>query len=146
MLQPKGQKYRKQFRGKRAGMAKGGSEVSFGDYGLKAETRGWMSARQIEAARRAAMRFMKRGGKLWIRIFPDKPYTKGAAETPMGSGKGGIEGYVAVIKPGRVLFEISGITEAQAREALDLASHKLSVKTRFVMSDRNIRKTYTTNE
>jgi len=142
MLQPKKSKYRKQFRGRRKGYAKGGLEVSFGDYGLQADTRGWITSRQIEAARRAAVRYVKRGGKIWIRIFPDKPYTGTAAETPMGSGKGSVEGYVAVVKPGRIMFEISGVPEDVARRALELAGYKLSVKVRFVKSRKKISESY----
>ncbi len=142
MLQPKQSKYRKQFRGRRKGNAKGGTTVSFGDYALQADTRGWVTSRQIEAGRRAAMRFIKRGGKMWIRIFPDKPYTSTAAETPMGSGKGSIDGYVAVVKPGRILFELSGVTEEQAREAFRLAGHKFPVKVRFVKSHQKISDDY----
>jgi large subunit ribosomal protein L16 len=132
MLMPSKVKYRKQQRGRRRGKAWRGSRLSFGDYGLKALEAGWITDRQIEASRVAIMRFIKRGGKLWIRIFPDKPVTKKPAETRMGKGKGAPEFWVAVVKPGRILFEIEGITEAEAREAMGLASHKLSVPTRFV--------------
>jgi len=142
MLEPKKSKYRKQFRGRRKGNAKGGSSVAFGDYGLQADTVSWITSRQIEAGRRAIMRYVKRGGKVWIRIFPDKPFTSTAAETPMGSGKGSIDGYAAVVKPGRIMFEISGVTEEQAREAFRLAGYKLPVKTRFVMSRTKILDTY----
>jgi large subunit ribosomal protein L16 len=132
MLAPKRVKYRKQMRGKRRGFAKGGSDVNFGEYGLKAIERGWVTNRQIEAARVAMTRKIKRGGKVWINIFPDKPYTKKPAETRMGSGKGNPEGWVAVIKPGRVMFELSGVEEELAKEAMRLAGHKLPVKTKFV--------------
>jgi len=132
MLQPKKSKYRKSYRGRRKGNAERGSKISFGEYGLKALTCDWVSARQIEAGRRAISRELKRAGKVWVRIFPDKPYTTKGAEMPMGSGKGSIEGYVAVVKPGRILFELDGISEEKAREALRLASHKLPIKTKFV--------------
>ncbi len=132
MLAPKRVKYRKVMRGKRRGYAKGGSDVNFGEYGLKALERGWVTNRQIEAARVAMTRKIKRGGKVWINIFPDKPFTKKPAETRMGSGKGNPEGWVAVVKPGRVMFELSGVPEDLAKEALRLAGHKLPVKTRFV--------------
>ena len=132
MLMPSKVKYRKQQRGRMCGKAWRGSEISFGDFGLKVLEAGWISDRQIEASRVAIMRFIKRGGKLWIRIFPDKPVTKKPAETRMGKGKGAPEFWVAVVKPGRVLFEIEGVPEADAREAMRLASHKLSLSTRFV--------------
>jgi large subunit ribosomal protein L16 len=132
MLMPSKVKYRKQQRGRRRGKAWRGSDLSFGDYGLKVLEAGWVTARQIEASRVAITRFIKRGGKLWIRIFPDKPVTKKPAETRMGKGKGAPELWVAVVKPGRVLFEMEGVSEAEAREALRLASHKLPVPTRFV--------------
>ena len=132
MLAPKRVKYRKQMRGKRRGFTKGGSDVNFGEYGLKALERGWVTNRQIEAARVAMTRKIKRGGKVWINIFPDKPYTKKPAETRMGSGKGNPEGWVAVVKPGRVMFELSGVPEDLAKEAMRLAGHKLPVKTKFV--------------
>ena len=132
MLMPKKVKHRKQQRGKRAGNAKGGAELSFGNYGLKAMGRGWLSTRQIEAARIAMTRHVKRGGKIWIRIFPDKPISKKPAETRMGSGKGAPEDWVAVIKPGRILYEMEGVTEEIAKEALRLAAHKLSIPTKFV--------------
>lgn len=132
MLEPKKVKYRKQQKGRRAGMAFRGSTLVFGDYGLKALERGWLSAREIEAARIALTRYMQRGGKVWIRIFPDKPLTKKPAETRMGKGKGALEMWVAVIKPGRVLFEMEGVQEDLAREAFRLASHKLSIPTLFV--------------
>ena len=132
MLMPKKVKYRKQQRGRMAGKAWRGSDVSFGDYGLKALEPCWLTARQIEAARVAITRHIRRGGKVWINIFPDKPVTKKPAETRMGSGKGNPEGWVAVIKPGKVMFELAGIPEDLAREALRLAGHKLPVKTKFV--------------
>ena len=132
MLMPKRVKYRKQMRGRMKGKALRGAEVHFGDYGLQALEPGWVSARQIEAARRAMVRHMRRRGKIWIRIFPDKPVTKKPAETRMGSGKGNVELWVAVVKPGRIMFEIAGVPDAVAREALRLASHKLSVKTKIV--------------
>lgn len=132
MLMPKKVKYRKQQKGKRRGKAWRGSEVTFGEYGLKAMESGWISDRQIEAARVAITRFVKRGGKIWIRIFPDKPITKKPAETRMGKGKGAPEFWVAVIKPGRILFEIEGVEEHLAKEAFRLASHKLPIKTKFV--------------
>ena len=132
MLQPKRVKWRKEHRGRRRGFAKGGTNVEFGEYGLKALDRGWVTNRQLEAARIAMTRKIKRGGKVWINIFPDKPYTKKPAETRMGSGKGSPEGWVAVVKPGRVIFELSGVPEPLAREAMRLAGHKLPVKTKFV--------------
>ena len=133
MLMPKRVKHRKQHRGHRRGKASGGTMVSFGDYGLQAMESCWMTANQIEAARIAMNRYIKRQGKIWIRIFPDKPFTKKPAETRMGSGKGAPDGWVAVIKPGRVLFEMGGgITEAVAREAMRLASHKLPIETKFI--------------
>jgi large subunit ribosomal protein L16 len=132
MLMPKKVKFRKQHRGRRAGMAKGGDSISFGDFGLQALEPGWVTARQIEAARIAITRHVKRGGKIWIRIFPDKPYTKKPLETRMGKGKGNPEGWVAVIKPGRILYEIEGVSPEIAQEAMRLASHKFGIKTRFV--------------
>ena len=135
MLQPKRVKFRKEHRGRRRGNAKGGTRVEFGDYGLKALENGWVTNRQIEAARIAMTRKIKRGGKVWINVFPDKPFTKKPAETRMGSGKGTPEGWVAVVKPGRVIFELSGVAEPLAREAMRLAGHKLPVKTRFVMRE-----------
>ena len=133
MLLPKKMKYRKHQRGRRRGYAKGQTTVQFGDYGLKALDVGWVTNRQIEAARIAMTRKIKRGGKVWINIFPDKPFTKKPAETRMGSGKGNPEGWVAVVKPGRVMFELAGVPEPLAREAMRLAGHKLPVKTKFVM-------------
>jgi large subunit ribosomal protein L16 len=132
MLAPKRIKYRKQQKGRMRGMAQRGSQVSFGDYGLKTLQCGYVTSKQIEAARIAITRYVKRGGQIWIRIFPDKPVTKKPAETRMGKGKGSPEGWVAVVKPGRVLYEIKGVTEVVAREAFRLASHKLAVSTRFV--------------
>ncbi len=135
MLQPKKVKHRKQQRGRMRGKAKGGTDISFGDFGLVALEPGWVSNRQIEAARVAMTRHIRRGGKVWINIFPDKPVTKKPAETRMGSGKGNPEFWVAVVKPGRVMFELSGVLEDLAREAMRLAGHKLPVKTKFVMRE-----------
>jgi large subunit ribosomal protein L16 len=132
MLQPKKTTWRKQQRGRMRGKAKGGTDVQFGDYGLAALEPGWISNRQIEAARVAITRHIKRGGKVWINIFPDKPVTKKPAETRMGSGKGNPESWVAVVKPGRVMFELSGVSEPMAREAMRRGAAKLSVKTKFV--------------
>jgi len=132
MLAPKKVKYRKQQKGRRRGKAYRGSNLEFGDYGLQAVECAWMSARQIEAARIAMTRHIKRGGKIWIRVFPDKPITKKPAETRMGKGKGPPEGWVAVVRPGRILYEMEGVTEAIAREAFRLASHKLSFATKFI--------------
>lgn len=132
MLMPKRVKHRKQHRGRRAGKASGGTEVSFGDFGLQAMESCWMTANQIEAARIAMNRYIRRAGKIWIRVFPDKPFTKKPAETRMGSGKGAPDGWVAVIKPGRVLFEMGGVAEPIAREAMRLASHKLPIETKFI--------------
>ncbi|HWX41972.1 MAG TPA: 50S ribosomal protein L16 [Blastocatellia bacterium] len=129
---PKKVKYRKQQRGRRRGLATRGSAISFGEYGLKALEPAWITSKQIEASRVAMTRFVKRGGKIWVRIFPDKPITKKPAETRMGKGKGAPEGWVAVVKPGRVLFEMEGIDEKTAREAIRLAAQKLPIKTRFV--------------
>ncbi len=135
MLMPKRVKYRKQMRGRMKGRASRGTEVTFGDFGLQALEPGWVTARQIEAARRALVRYMRRRGKVWIRIFPDKPVTQKPAETRMGKGKGAVDHWVAVVKPGRVLFEISGVDEEAAKEAMRLASHKLSIKTKFATKD-----------
>jgi large subunit ribosomal protein L16 len=132
MLSPKRVKFRKQMKGRMRGIAHSGSDLDFGDFGLQALEPGWLTNRQIEAARIAMTRFVKRGGKIWIRIFPDKPITKKPAETRMGKGKGAPEGWVAVIKPGRMLYEMEGVTVEQAREAFRLASHKLPISTRFV--------------
>jgi len=132
MLLPKRVKYRRQHRGKMRGNAKGGTEVSFGEYGLQAMEASWITNRQIEAARIAMTRYMKRGGKVWIKIFPHKPFTAKPLEVRMGSGKGAPEGWVAVVKPGKIMFEIAGVSEEIAREALRLAMHKLPVKCKFV--------------
>jgi large subunit ribosomal protein L16 len=132
MLAPKKVAHRKHHRGRMRGKAKGGVQVHFGDYGLQAVEPAWITNRQIEAARVAMTRHIKRGGKVWVNLFPDKPFTKKAAETRMGSGKGNPEYWVCVVKPGRVMFELAGVDEGQAREALRLAAHKLPIKTRFV--------------
>lgn len=132
MLQPKRQKYRKQFHGSMKGMANSGCHLSFGEFGLKALTCGWLSARQIEAARKTISHKTKRAGKLWIRVFPDKPYTKKGAGVRMGGGKGEIEGYVCVIKPGRMIFELAGVGPDLAKQAFLLASRKISMKTKFI--------------
>ena len=132
MLQPKRTKYRKTHKSRNRGLAFVANKVSFGEYGLKAITHGHLTARQIEAARRCVTRFVKRGGKLWIRVFPDKPITKKPIEVRMGAGKGSVEYWVAVVQPGRMLYEIEGISEAEAREAFRLAAAKLSVQTQFV--------------
>ncbi len=132
MLMPKRMKYRKQMRGRMKGKATQGNTVAFGEYGLQALEPVWLTARQIEAARRTMVRYTKRRGKIWIRVFPDKPYTKKAAETRMGKGKGSVEYYVCVIKPGRILFEMGGIPEEDAFEALRLAAFKLPIKTKLV--------------
>ncbi|MBC7263591.1 MAG: 50S ribosomal protein L16 [Chloroflexi bacterium] len=132
MLMPKRAKYRKQFRGRLKGKETRGTTIAFGEYGLQALEPSWITSRQIEAARRAVVRYVRRGGKLWIRIFPHKPVTAKPAETRMGGGKGAVDHYVAVVKPGRILFEIAGVREEVAREAMRLASHKLPIKTQFV--------------
>ena len=132
MLMPKKVKFRKQQRGRMKGKAWTGSTVDFGDYGLKAMECGWVSQREIEAGRIAITRFIKRHGRIWVRLFPDKPVTKKPQETRMGKGKGAPDHWVAVVKPGRILYEMEGVTETEAREALRLAAHKLSVKTKFV--------------
>jgi large subunit ribosomal protein L16 len=132
MLMPRKVKHRKQQRGRMSGLTKGGSEVTFGDYGIQALEPGWISARQIEAARIAMTRHVRRGGKVWIRIFPDKPVTAKPAETRMGSGKGNPEFWVAVVKPGRVMFELAGVSESLARSAMERAIQKLPIKARFV--------------
>ena len=129
MLSPKRVKFRKRFKGRTTGLAHRGSEISFGTYGLQTLEPGWVTARQIEAARVALTRHIKRGGKVWIRIFPDKPVTKKPAETRMGKGKGSPEGWTAVVRPGRILFEMEGVDRATAREAMRLAAHKLPIKT-----------------
>ena len=136
MLMPKRVKRRKQFRGRMKGVATRGNKVTYGDYGIQAMEPGWITGNQIEAARIAINRYIKRGGKVWIKIFPDKPVTEKPAETRMGSGKGSPEYWVAVVKPGRVLFELAGVNEELAREALRLAQHKLSIKTKFVMREK----------
>jgi large subunit ribosomal protein L16 len=132
LLAPSRTKYRRQHRGRMKGKAQRGSSLAFGDYGLQALEPCWMEARQIESARIALTRYMKRGGKVWIRVFPDKPITAKPAETRMGSGKGAVDHWVAVVKPGRIIFEIAGVSEEIAKEAVRLASHKLPVKTRFI--------------
>jgi len=131
MMQPKRTKFRKQFKGRNRGLAQRGNSVAFGEYGLKTNDRGQLTAREIEAARRAMTRFVKRGGNIWIRIFPDKPITKKPLEVRQGKGKGNVEYWVAQVQPGRMLYEIAGVTEEIAREAFTLASAKLSVKTSF---------------
>lgn len=133
MLMPKRVKYRKQQRGRMKGVSTRGHQIAFGQYGLKALEPHWITSRQIEAARVAMTRYIKRGGKVWIRIFPDKPVTKKPAETRMGKGKGSPEFWVAVVKPGRIMFEIEGVSEEVAREAMRLAAHKLPIKTKFVV-------------
>jgi large subunit ribosomal protein L16 len=138
MLMPRKTKHRKQFRGRRAGLAKGQTEVQYGDYGIKALENGWVTNRQIEAARIAMTRKIRRGGKVWINLFPDKPYTKKPAETRMGSGKGSPEGWVAVVKPGRVMFELSGVSEPLAKEALRLAAQKLPIKAKVVKREADL--------
>ena len=138
MLMPRKTKHRKQFRGRRAGHAKGQLDVQYGDFGIKSLDNGWVTNRQIEAARIAMTRKIRRGGTVWINLFPDKPFTKKPAETRMGSGKGSPEGWVAVVKPGRVMFELSGVPEPLAREALRLAAQKLPVKTRFVKREADL--------
>ena len=132
MLMPKKVKHRKQQRGRMDGVAKGATRVTFGDYGLQALEPGWITNRQIEAARVAMTRHIRRGGKVWINIFPDKPITKKPPETRMGSGKGNPEAWVAVVRPGRVMFELSGVTEIVAREAIRRAAHKLPIRSRFI--------------
>jgi large subunit ribosomal protein L16 len=135
MLSPKRTKFRKQHRGRMRGMAQRGSDISFGDFALQATEPCWLTSRQIEAARRAMTRYVRRGGKIWIRVFPDKPVTMRPAETRMGSGKGNPEYWVAVVKPGRIVFEIAGVPEATAREAMRLAAFKLPFKTKFIARD-----------
>ncbi len=135
MLQPKRVKYRKSHKGDRRGKANSGNTVAFGDFGLQATECAWLSARQIEAARRVMVRYLRRGGQMWIRIFPDKPVTKKPAETRMGSGKGAPDHWVAVVLPGRMLFEISGIKADMAKEAMHMAAYKLPIKTRFVVKE-----------
>ena len=135
MLLPKRVKYRKVHRGRRRGVASRGNEVSFGDFGLQALGPAWLSSRQIEAARRAIVRYLRRGGKLWIRVFPDHAVTKRPAETRMGGGKGAVDYWAAVVRPGLMLFEVSGVTEEEAKSAMRLASHKLPIPTQFVRRD-----------
>lgn len=132
MLAPKRAKYRKQFRNKMRGLATRGNTLAFGSFGLKSQEASWITARQIEAARRAITHYTKRGGRIWIRIFPDKPVTKKPPETRMGSGKGDVEGYVAVVKPGTVLFEMGAVDDKVAQEAMRLAAHKLPIKTKII--------------
>ena len=139
MLMPKKVKFRKQHRGRRAGMSKGGDYIAFGDFGLQALEPAWVTARQIEAGRIAISRYVKRGGKMWIRVFPDKPYTKKPLETRMGKGKGPPEGWVAVVKPGRILFELEGVTPEVAKEAMKLAAQKLCILTKFVSRHSELR-------
>jgi len=135
MLQPRRVKYRKQHRGRRKGRAQSGNTLTFGEYGLQAQGACWLTSRQIEAARRAIVHHVKRGGKIWVRVFPDKPVTSKPAETRMGSGKGSVDYWAAVVKPGKILFEIAGVKEEEAREAMRLASHKLPIAARFVSRD-----------
>ncbi len=137
MLSPRRTKYRKQHRGRMRGMAYRGSTLNFGDYALQAIEPSWITSRQIEAARRAMTRYVKRGGKIWIRIFPDKPVTMRPAETRMGSGKGSPEFWVAVVKPGRIMFEMAGVTEEVAKEAMRLAAQKLPIKTKFITREED---------
>jgi len=138
MLQPKRVKYRKSHKGHRRGKAQAGNKVEFGDFGLQALETAWVTSRQIEAARRAITRYIRRGGNVWVRIFPDKPATKKPAETRMGGGKGPPDHWVAVVKPGRILFEMGGVSEAVAREAMRLASHKLPISSRFVARETGV--------
>ncbi|OGE15021.1 50S ribosomal protein L16 [Candidatus Daviesbacteria bacterium RIFCSPHIGHO2_12_FULL_37_11] len=133
LLQPGRTKYRKQFRGKMGGIATRSNKLNFGQFGLKAMESGWLTSRQIEAARRAMTNYTKRGGRIWIRVFPDKPITKHPAEAPMGSGKGDVEGYVAVVKRGQFIFEMGAVTTDIATEAMRLAAHKLPVSTKFII-------------
>ena len=138
MQQPKRVKFRKVQKGRRRGKANSGNTINFGDYALQAQDSAWLTARQIEAARRAITRHIRRGGNVWIRVFPDKPITKKAAETRMGSGKGAPDHWVAVVKPGRILFEMTGVSEAVAKEAMRLASHKLPIPTRFLVRESSV--------
>jgi large subunit ribosomal protein L16 len=138
MLLPKRVKHRKHQRGRMSGVARGGTEVEFGEYGLKALEPAWVTSRQIEAARIAMTRYIKRGGKVWINVFPHKPVTKKAAETRMGGGKGSPDQWVAVVKPGKVMFELAGVTEPVAREAMRLAMHKLPIKCKFVTREADL--------
>lgn len=136
MLTPRKVKHRKQQKGTVVGMSKGATALNFGDYGLKALENRWITARQIEAARRAMTRFIQRSGKIWVRVFPDKPITRKGQEVPMGGGKGAVDHFVAVVRRGRVLFEMDGVSEVSAREALRLAGHKLPIRTIFIKHDR----------
>jgi large subunit ribosomal protein L16 len=138
MLQPKRVKYRKSHKGHRRGRAQAGNSIDFGDFGLQALESAWVTSRQIEAARRAITRYIRRGGNVWVRVFPDKPVTKKPAETRMGGGKGAPEHWVAVVKPGRMLFEMGGVSEAVARGAMRLAAHKLPINTRFVLRETGV--------
>ena len=138
MLQPKKRKYRKDFRGKRRGLAQRGNSIDFGEFALKAVSVGWLSSRQIEAARKTIQHHTKRAGKLWIRVFPDKPITKKAAGSKMGSGKGDIDQYVAVVKPGKILFELAGVPQEVAKEAMRKASHKISVTTKYITKEEEL--------
>jgi large subunit ribosomal protein L16 len=138
MLMPKKVKHRKQFKGRMKGAASSGAELNYGDFGLQALECGFLSSRQIEAARRAMTRYVKRGGKIWIRVFPDKPLTRKPAETRMGSGKGSPDSWCAVVRPGLMLYEMQGVDEATAREALRLAAHKLPMKTKFVFREEDV--------
>ncbi len=133
LLQPKRMKHRKAFKGKRAGVATRSNTLAFGQFGLKAMLAGWLTAKQIESARRAMTNYTKRGGRIWIRAFPDKPITKHPAESRMGSGKGDVEGYVAVVKPGQLIFEMGAVTKEIAQEAMRLAAHKLPIDTKFII-------------
>jgi len=135
MLAPRKLKHRKAFRGKRGGYSYRGAEISFGQYGIKALERGWITARQIESARRAMTRYIRRGGQVWIRVFPDKPVTQLPAEVTMGGGKGAPSHFVSVVRPGRVMFEMAGVDQETAREAMRLAQHKLPIKTQFMMKE-----------
>ena len=135
LLQPKRTKYRKAFKGKRTGVATRSNALSFGSFGLKAMESGWLTSRQIEAARRAMTNYTKRGGRIWIRCFPDKPVTKHPAESRMGSGKGDVEGYVAVLKPGQLIFEMGAVTASIAKESMRLAAHKLPIKTMLITKE-----------
>lgn len=146
MLMPKRVKHRKVQRGRMKGKATRGNFLAYGDFGIQATTCGWITSNQIEAARIAINRYIRRGGKLWIKIFPDKPVTEKPAETRMGSGKGSVEYWVAVVKPGRILFEMGGVSEEDAREAMRLAAHKLSIKTKFVTRDEGQEKGGEANE
>jgi len=137
MLQPKRTKFRKMMRGRMRGMASGGNKIQYGDFGLQALAPVWLTARQIEAGRRAITRYVRRGGKLWLRVYPDKPITKKPLEVRQGSGKGPVEAWVCVVRPGRVIYEIAGVKEEVAREAMRLASHKMPIKTRFLKREED---------